>query len=270
MRYLLIILFFLGANVLHAQTNIEADIGDYVPAENYGDKAELKRFLQQEMLYPDKAYKNKIQGTVELVFAVDSKTGETSQLKVKKSVEKSLDEEAIRLFKMLLFKPSYYKGNKVTTFCSLKVKFSVKAYNKYCKKRGYTTIDLENPKIDYSYQIIPQKELDVISKVVFQDTLMTLHRFTYDNLKYPEGTLKMNIKGIVKIQFIVEPTGRITNINALKTVGGGATKEAERILKLLIWTPAMKDGKYVRALKTFEVKFNLSNESDFNYVPSQM
>ena len=103
-------------------------------------------------------------------------------------------------------------------------------------------------------------------KIDFTDTLMTLNHFISSNLKYPEGTLKLNITGIVKLHFIVETTGRITNIMPIKVVGGGATKEAERILKLLKWIPAKKDGKYVRTVKTFEVNFNLSNESDFNDV----
>lgn len=270
MKNLIVVFFLLFAVTMFGQRTIEADIGEYVPAENHGGKPELKRFLQQEMQYPAPAYKNKTQGTVELVFAVDSKTGLTSQIKVVKSVSKELDAEAIRLYKLLLFKPSAYKGSKVTTYCSLKMKFSIKTYDKYCKRRGYQSVELENPQFDYSNEIYTSKKVDLSPKVVFDDTLMTVGNFISRNLKYPKGTLELNIKGVVKFSFIVEPSGRITNINPVKVLGGGATKEAERILKLLNWEAGMEDGRYVRVAKEFEVNFNLSNDSGFNYVPGQM
>jgi TonB family protein len=255
---------------LFAQDEIVANPGEYVEAVNYGGNPELKRFLQQEMNYPENAYKNKIEGTVELLFIVDSKTGETSKLQVKESINTELDNEAIRLYKMLLFKPSYYKGSRVTTYSTLKIKFSIRSYNRYCKKRGYQNIDLNNPKIDYSMRIYQDNAIDIKPKVVFEDSLMILPNFIYKNLKYPEGTLKLNITGTVKLSFIVEPTGRITNIKVVKGVGGGATAEAERILKLLKWKPGRKGEKKVRVKNTFEVSFNLSNNSEFKYVPGQM
>ncbi|MCO6500588.1 MAG: TonB family protein [Vicingus serpentipes] len=254
------------SNYLAAQN----DVPEYEPAVNYGEKTELKRFLEQEMNYPENALKNNIEGTVELFFVVDNKTGATSNLEVKTSVDGEIDEEAIRLYRLLQFQPPYYKGNKATTNSSFKIKFSIKAYRKYCKKRGYPSINLNDTTIDYSSIIYQDNNVDVKPKVVFEDTLMTLSSFIYKNLKYPEGTLRLNITGVVKLYFVVEPTGRITNIKVLQDVGGGATKEAERILKLLEWEPGWKNNKKVRTSKTLEVNFNLTNDSDYQYVPGQM
>ena len=115
---------------LEAQADVVALSGEYVPARNYGDKVEFKRFFKQEVNYPAHALENKIEGTVELSFVVDSKTGKTSHLKVKSSVNKELDAEAIRLYKMLLFVPSYYQGDRISTFSTLKFKFSIKNYKR--------------------------------------------------------------------------------------------------------------------------------------------
>ncbi|MCB0401531.1 MAG: TonB family protein [Flavobacteriales bacterium] len=267
MRFLVIISLLLTINVFGQET-IEANPGEYLPAENYGGKVELKRFLQQEMNYPSIALENQEEGTVELRFVVDAETGRTSQLQVHQSVSKELDEEAIRLQQMLLFKPSYYLGDRVTTHCSLKIKFSISTYKRYCKKRGYDQIDFSDD-IDWSNTIYRDNQVDVKPRIIFADSLDNIATFLSKNLKYPEGTRKLNITGTVKLSFIVEPTGRITNIKVERGVGGGASNETERLLKLLTWLPGEKDGKKVRVSRTFEVDYKLTNDAGYDYVPSK-
>ncbi len=265
--FLAILVVLIGINGV-AQTDIVANPGEYVAAENYGGKVELKRFLQQEMQYPAKALANKTEGTVELAFVVDRETSKTDRLEIRKSVSPELDAEAIRLYKMLQFIPSYFKGTKVTTYSTLAIKFSVKNYNRYCKKRDYENTGFDAANIDTSNIIYTDKDLKIKPKVLFEDSLENFTRFVYRNLKYPQGTYKLNLTGEVKLHFIVEPTGRITNIKVLKSLGGGAVPETERLLKLLTWQAGEIDGKKVRTVKTFEVNFNLSNNEGVNYVPS--
>ncbi len=254
--------------IIKAQTTIEANSGEYIEAKNYGGKVEFKRFFQQEINYPKKALQNKDEGTVELSFIVDSKTGKSSNLLIKNSVSPELDAEAIRLYKMLLFLPSYYTGDRVTTYSTLKFKFSIKNYNRITKKRGYEEIELQDELIDTSNIIYLDNQVKIKPKMVFKDTLDNISSFIYDNLKYPQGTFKLNITGTVKLFFVVEPSGRITNIKVLKDVGGGATNEAIRLLNLSKWQAGEKDGKKVRVSKIFEVNFNLSNESGIDVLPT--
>ena len=268
MRNIFLILFVIGCFSANAQTTIEAQSGEYVEATNYGGKVEFKRFVQQEMNYPKKALANKTEGTVELSFVVDSKTGSSSNLKVKQSVSPELDQEAIRLYRMLQFVPSAYLGKKVTTYSTLKFKFSTKNYKRYCKKRGYTNVDIANSKMDISNTIYTNNQVKQHPKMVFDNPLDNISTFINSNLKYPEGTLRLNLTGVVKLYFVIEPSGRITNIKALKAIGGGATNEAIRILRLSKWEPGIKDGLKVRVSKIFEVNFNLTNESGMDYVPT--
>lgn len=58
MKNLVIIFLFVLSISLFAQKN-KSTVGEYAAAENVGEKHELKRFLKQEMNYPEKAYKNK-------------------------------------------------------------------------------------------------------------------------------------------------------------------------------------------------------------------
>ncbi len=266
MRFIITIIILISCVQLKSQTNVIANPGEHISAENYGGKVELKRFLEQEMNYPEKALQNKEQGTVELQFVVD-KQGKVSRLKVKESVSEELDEEAIRLHSMLLFKPSYYIGDKVSTYSTLKIDFSVGKYKRYCKKRGYDKIEFTDD-MDQSNIIYQDDEVDIKPKMTFEDTLDNISTFLTKNLQYPEGTRKLNITGTVKLSFVVETTGRITNIKVMRGVGGGATNETERLLKLLKWKPGVKDGKKVRVTKIFEVDYNLTNNSGYNYVPT--
>lgn len=268
MRILFSILLVISFFNLKAQTEIVAQPGEYVEAMNYGGKGEFKRFLQQEMNYPSKALANKTEGTVEISFVVDSKTAKTSNMQIKSSVSDELDAEAIRLYKMLFFVPSYYQGDRVTTYSTLKFKFSTKNYKRYCKKRGYNTIDYNSEDMDTSNIVYSDNQLKYNPRIVFADTLENISSFIYKNLKYPEGTLRLSLTGVVKLSFVVEPSGRITNIKVLKDVGGGATNEAIRLLKLTKWEPGKKDNKKVRASKIFEVNFNLSNDSGMDVAPA--
>lgn len=249
-----------------AQTEIVAMPGEYVEAKNYGGKVEFKRFFHQEISYPAKALSNKTEGTVEISFIVDTKGGKTSSMHVKTSVSEELDAEAIRLYNMLLFVPSYYKGGRIITYSTLKFKFSVKNYKRICKKRGYDKIELKN--YDTSNIIYKDNQVKHKPKMIFKDTLENISSFIYKNLKYPQGTLNLSLTGEVKLFFVVEPSGRITNIKVIKSLGGGATNEAIRLLKLTKWESGEKDGKKVRVSKSFVVNFNLTNESGIDYVPT--
>ena len=65
-----------------------------------GGDAALMKFIKDNMIYPSEALKNKIEGKVIVQFVV-TKTGKVGKIKVARSVNKELDQEAVRLIKML-------------------------------------------------------------------------------------------------------------------------------------------------------------------------
>jgi outer membrane biosynthesis protein TonB len=254
---------FLGVK---AQERVVVKPGEYVEALNYGGKKELKRFLQQEMNYPKAALASKIEGIVEVASIVDNKTGLPSKIHVKTSVSKELDAEAVRLYKLLLFSPTFYKGDDYVAYSTLKFKFSAKNQKRYNKKRGYEN-SLQKYVAD-TFNVYKDNQVKVKPKILFEDSLENISTFIQKNLKYPQGTLSLNITGTVKLFFVVEPSGRITNIKLQRPVGGGASEEAVRLLLLTKWRAGEKDGEKVRVSKVFEVQFNLTNESTMDYVPT--
>ncbi len=90
-----------------------------------GGEAALMKYIDSHIQYPPEAAKNNIQGRVILQFVVD-KTGEIGEVKVVRSVDKELDEEAVRIIKTLpKFIPGRLNGQAVAVWYTLPVTFKL-------------------------------------------------------------------------------------------------------------------------------------------------
>jgi protein TonB len=66
------------------------------------------------------------------------------------------------------------------------------------------------------------------------------------------------ITGTVYITFVVEKDGSLSDIRALREVGGGCTAEALRVIQTMPrWTPGKQRGVPVRVRINLPVKFML-------------
>ncbi|MDE6810919.1 MAG: energy transducer TonB [Muribaculaceae bacterium] len=84
------------------QSYMEVYEYDYVsekPSFPGGD-CQLMKFINQTRKYPDKAYRQGIQGRVTCSFVVNS-NGSISHVTVLKSVEESLNREAVRILSLM-------------------------------------------------------------------------------------------------------------------------------------------------------------------------
>ena len=89
------------------------------------------------------------------------------------------------------------------------------------------------------------------------------HQFIADNVKYPAEAKEKGIRGIVYVNFIVEPDGSLSNIKVLKGVGGGCDEEAIRIVESMPkFKPGMQNGEAVRVSYTIPVIFRLEDKQD--------
>ncbi len=96
-----------------------------MPAFPGGDKA-LMEYINSNIQYPEIAKENNIQGRVILRFCVTYK-GAVDQITVLKSVDPSLDNEAIRVIKSLpAWKPGKQGGKAVNVWYSVPVTFQLK------------------------------------------------------------------------------------------------------------------------------------------------
>ncbi len=94
-----------------------------------GGDAALMRYLGSHLQYPPEAAKKNIQGKVILQFVVE-KDGRVGEVKVARSVDKDLDQEAIRVVKSLpKFTPGRQNGQVVRVWYTLPVTFKLQGTN---------------------------------------------------------------------------------------------------------------------------------------------
>jgi protein TonB len=91
-----------------------------------GGETALMKFIYANIVYPEVAKENNIQGRVTLRFCVTYKGG-VDQVTVTRGVDPSLDNEAVRVIKMLpTWKPGKQGGKPVNVWYSVPVTFQLK------------------------------------------------------------------------------------------------------------------------------------------------
>ena len=94
-----------------------------------GGEAALMKYLASHINYPPMAAENNIQGRVIVQFVVD-KTGKVGEVKLARSVDKDLDNEALRVCKSLpKFTPGRQNGQPVSVWYTLPVTFKLQGTN---------------------------------------------------------------------------------------------------------------------------------------------
>jgi TonB family protein len=199
------------------------------PAEPVSSKSLVKDFLCESVVYPEDALSAGREGVVRLKFLVDEQ-GNVSNIRVVGSVNPELDAEAIRLFRMIEWKPAMKYGSPILSEQEFEIDFSIKKYNKHCKERGYGQPEYLYTPVDSSNYIYLESEVDEPPYPVFDEKGMTLSKFMSSQLQYPADAFRESLSGNVILLFVVEPFGRISNVVVQKAVGGGCTEEAIRLL----------------------------------------
>ncbi len=237
------------------------------PIQNYGGRQQLSRFIAEEMVYPSQALSERIQGTVEIKFTV-TENGEVKNAFVHRKVHPDIDAEALRIFRHLLWEPMKFRGQPRDGESSVEIDFRVRRYNREVKRRGYDTIAYPHHPLDHSMKIYKPAKLTATPVPVYDDPKMRFADFVLQNLVYPPAALRQEISGTVELFFVVERSGRSSNIKVLRSVGGGCNEEAIRLLQMMRWHPGILDGKAVRTEMTLSITFNLADYENLQYVPA--
>lgn len=96
-----------------------------VPPNFPGGMAELLKYLQTNIVYPKEAAEQGIQGSVVVRFVVNA-DGKVTDVTLLRSVEKHLDEEALRAVRAMPdWEPGKLKGETVSVYFTLPVYFSL-------------------------------------------------------------------------------------------------------------------------------------------------
>ena len=83
-------------------------------------------------------------------------------------------------------------------------------------------------------------------------------KFIAKHLVYPPLAIENQKQGTIIVEFIVEPPdGRLSNVKAIKSFDDDCSREAERVVRMMRWTPGEQRGKAVRVKVRMPIKFRL-------------
>lgn len=77
------------------------------------------------------------------------------------------------------------------------------------------------------------------------------------SIVYPDAAKQAGIEGRVLVQFIVDPTGAVTDATVVSGIGGGCDEEALRAVRAARFAPGMQDGEPVSVKMTLPISFKL-------------
>ncbi|MFT5723632.1 MAG: protein TonB [Bacteroidia bacterium] len=106
----------------------------------------------------------------------------------------------------------------------------------------------------------PTKVHDWVNvKPEFPGGQKALNAFLKDNLRYPDDWLEIDEQGTIRIMFIVNEDGDITDIKILDDYEStSAGRESVRVIGLMPrWKPAMKAGKKVKTYFVQPIRFRI-------------
>lgn len=105
----------------------------------------------------------------------------------------------------------------------------------------------------------PVYEQDMVEqKAEFAGGMIKHMEFMMRNLKYPKEAEKAGASGTVRVHFIVEKDGTLTNVKVPDSVHPALDAEGIRLIKAMPkWTPAQLKGQAVRSKIVQTIPFRL-------------
>lgn len=228
------------------------------PPEPVSGKSLTKDYITRNLVYPQADLDQGNSGKVVIRFRVDEK-GAASQYAVHSSFSDAASVEALNLVKTILWNPALHNGIPAEYDMEYEVEFNAKSYKRYWKrhKRIEPPLTLE---ADSSWVIYEFRHLEESARPYFTDG-SNMAKYIYSHMKYPVEAKEREIQGTVRLSFVVETDGSVSNLVVLNSVGGGCDNEAIRLLQETVWIPAEKDGKYVRTRNMQDITFSIGNHN---------
>ena len=236
-KLMTLLLAMLACMTVSAQDTV---IDETCPPQFPGGEAALINFLNANIVYPPQAAQDKVEGKVVVQFTV-KKTGKIDNVKVLRSVRKDLDDEAVRVVKMMPdFIPAKQNGEVTDMLYTIPVSFKL--------------FDEMEPLTVSEGSDVP----DGFEPPMFPGGERALMEFLKENVKYPPMAAKRKTQGRVVMTFVVDKTGKVTEIKVAKSVDIYLDTEAIRVCKLLPdFIPARQNGEPVSVWFTLPITFKL-------------
>ena len=226
--------------------------------EPFGGKNVTKDYITQNLVYPQADLDQGNSGKVVIGFHLDE-NGVASQYVVKSTFSEAASPIALHLVKTILWKPATNIGIPMDYDYEYEVDFSARSYKRYWKRHERPTVPL-GLEADTSYKIYERRQLEEVARPYFADG-SNMATYIVSNLQFPAAAREREVQGTVRLSFVVETDGSVSNIVVVNSVGGGCDNEAIRLLQNTIWLPAEKNGQYVRSYNMQDITFSIGNRN---------
>lgn len=246
-------LFLMVLSVAFLQSNAQ----DLVGAKPVGGDKLMRSFINQIFEYPTELYEQQIEGDVSFLFNVEE-DGTVSNIHNITSPHHLALEKTLRIFRLIEWIPATRGGRPVVDIKKFTLEFNIKKYDKLCKQRQYSSLNFSYIPVDTSTVVHWYRHLEKAPLPLFKDKTMNITKFIAQKLQYPDAAIRQNVTGIVRLNFIVEPSGKVSNIKTIEAVGAGCTEEAIRILTLIDWQPGILGDMAVRTRSNLSINFELN------------
>ena len=213
-----------------------------------------KDYITQNLVYPEADLADGNSGQVVISLHTDTE-GVASQYAVKSSFSEAAAPIALNLVKTILWKPALINGLPSEYDFDYEVDFNVKSYKRYWKRHQRVEVPLAL-EADTSYIIYDYKQLEEVAKPYFANG-GNMAKYISSNLRFPAEAKEREIQGTVRLSFVVEKDGSVSNIVIVNSVGGGCDNEAIRLIQETVWIPAERHGKYVRSTNMQDITFSI-------------
>ncbi len=133
--YFIVSCFLLHGHSVAQEKDSIIHIGISIAEEMPVFKGNLSEFIQNKIQYPESAKSDSIQGRVFVSFWVDT-TGVTINHHIVKGIRVDLDNEALRITKLIVFdKPAMQRGKPIKIKYTMPIEFILAMQSEIKKKR---------------------------------------------------------------------------------------------------------------------------------------
>lgn len=228
--------------------NTQDPVGDEVIFETTeinpeppGGMVAYRKWIGENYQYPKAAIDADIKGTLQIYFVVE-KDGQLSNLKVVRDLGYGTGEAALdMLSKSAKWSPAVQNGKAVRIAYTLPIRLDL-------TNMGITEENKNIVFIEAEQMPLPPEGMPAFRKWIG------------DHYQYPKGAIDAGVKGTIKMKFIVEKDGSLSNIKAEEDIGYGTGEAAVKLLeKSPKWKMGVQNGRVVRVEYSLPIRLDLTN-----------
>ncbi len=223
-------------------------------------------YLSQHLVYPKEARDKGVEGTVFVTFVVE-KDGSVTGARVLRGIEHSLDSEGVACISaMPKWSPGMQNGHPVRVQFNVPIHFSLVDAGPATDNTTNNSNTKDNAQDNSSNNNVANKgnassEDKVYPMAEQMPKYSHLNDYLTQHVEYPKEAISKGVEGTVKVSFIVEKDGSLSNIHVLHSLEASLDSAAVTCLRNMPkWKPGMQNGKVVRVQFNTPVHFTLPDK----------